>query len=850
VGRGPLSIPASGTIAAPATIGVSVSSVLSPTFKDYGAFSTVFDPALRALFLSNGLDFLYHVIDSTLLLTGPIAPKDAQTVASTATRATATLTVSGNFSDGDLIQVGRPGQIGNGFVTMKTTLDVSSNADQVKIGVSATASLQNIADFINGVGKQDDVWHLGRHFGTVPTGEDWPWAKENDVTSTSNTATTCVFRARSYGTDGNSYLAVKVIGANITSFGTGSRFTGGAVGTGTQPGTGRFKYAYQRVRAKDHAATGITDTPAELTQGTNCNVNQTVFTDGNARDGIDHHRWLRSATGGSEFHTGRELPIGTAEPYVDDLSDEAITENDPYDDSIHRPYTSGYPTRTRYQDFYKGSLCGVGAVIQQDYSAGTANVAVDSASVVLSADARPKVDWIGRSFFVSGDSEEYLIVEVAENTRTLTLNVPFKSAEVDGAAVSYVVRDTRDPCEVFYSVQLLPNNFPPSQSVQGIKTASIVGATGCRTAFDAFNVWTRTNLWAVTGEPDAAMTPDLVAEKCGAWSNESIVDARGILYWIGPNGVFRWVDGTKPVCISSPDPIGGQVFGIRGTLERLNADQADGICGYFDPVTETVRWYVPLDGEPYNNYCLVYNTQTGAFFDHTALAVTACEAIEVPGGQSVALVGDAFGNLFQNDVGDTDVATGDLVATVASYDANTKTITVSGTPYSGTATTYTGGSVVHIDAFGNPQIGKVASGTSSTLVLAWGLATAPVVGDRVIVGEIPLTLLSSRTHLGAPDLYKKCETVTLAFSPGSGGRAWVSTAKDSDDVETVILRSSGLSDHVDLDESDGEHVFWTRTPRGRRVQVEVFALGLGAHVELLAVMPNITTASPLVAETP
>lgn len=856
-GIGQIVLASTGTIAQPARIDVSVGSVLSTVLKDHGPVSMAFDPALRATFLANGMDFLYHALDGSLLLTGPRAPKTAQTLASTAVRATATLTCSGNFSDGDLIQVGKPGVLGNGYIEVKTTLNTASSADQVKIGASLTASLLNIKNFVNDVGQQGDTWWNGR---MAAFGQDYKGAFKNpalnDVEVTASDATTASFRAKTYGTIGNSYLARKVTGAAITSFGTSSLMSGGAVGTGTEPGTGTYGYGRTHLRKEDFYESGISPL-AELTQGVNCNVNQTDFVDAPSRDGITHDRWYRTETGGSVLRNGKDVVVGTSEPYVDNLSDVAITTGDhfEYEDDLHRPYASGYPVRYRYNAFFKGCLFGVGAVLAQDYTAGTANVAgpdtTASDQVTLSASARPKEDWIGRAFKVNADAEDYLIVDVVEATRVLTLNRTYNGTT--NTTASYTVRDNRDPSEVYHSVSLFPNSYPPTQSIQGIKTASTIGATGIGATEDAVLVWTRTNLWRLVGDPSSAFRPEFIADKCGSWSNAGVVvGPLGALYWIGPNGVMEMskAAGAIPRCISNlPVRKGDIARGITGTLNRINAEYADGICGFYDPVVNVIRWFVPLDGEQFNNFYIELNVQTGAFYEGTCQAISACRLIEGVDGAQVSVLGTAFGNILQDRLGNADGGFGtELVAAVSSYNAQTKTITVSGTPFSSTATAYAGASVVHIaKSTGVVQRGVVESGTSSTLVLAWGLGTAPVAGDTISLGEIPVILESTKADRGAPDVEKRVTSVTLGFAPGSGGRAWLAAASDDDTPDVVTLRSTGNADYADLKDLDGEHLFWTRLERGRRFQLHVMALGPGVAMSFLAVVPNVKPMKQAVA---
>lgn len=825
-----------------------VGSTIAPSFvvRDTGAYDVLWYPPKRALVYANGRDFQHHVIDALCYLNGPRAPKNAPTLVSTGTRATAVLTVNATPADGETVTVGfASGAVGSYTFTFKTAL-TRGVVNEVLIGGSASAAIANAEQFINGSNSSSpgvngtDFW-LGSLYGTDSYAH-WSGVHKIEVSATS--ASTITFRAIAAGTEGNSYVSTETLGAAGSQFAGGSAvFTGGAVGTGFAPAAGTYEGAYAFLRHEDDAQTAI-GASTEVINEQAWNLTFSAYDTPATRDEIDFFRIFRTTVDGSQFF---RIGEDASSPFTDSVDDEDINDSDfsEYDPSIYRPYHSGYPDRYVCHAIYKGCLFGAGAEIAAQYSAGTADCdPTGAATVVLSAAARPKTDWINRTFAVDGDAvTDYRIVEVDESTRTLTLNKAYEGAAAGTA--SYTVTDDRDPFELYYTPPLLFNNWPPENSVKGITGRDPAGVVALRAAWQALLAWTKTSVWRIHGDPESGFDFNHDHDGCGAYNQSSVVEADGEVFWLGPDGIFRMAEGGAPVSVSKPAFSEGAARGIEGTLARITDSAVRGVVGNYNPTEDVIRWWVPMDGVPYNTHAIVYSLQSGAFtLDETSI-VTDAKTITGSDGASYTLTGDAHGTVWQNDIGNVDGGFGfEPVQAISTYTASTRSVVLSGTP---ALPTTSGGlrgvPVYHKSATGLIQRQIIASNTADTIVLVAPFDTAPATADQVVIGDIRHRALSSKSDFGTPESKKMLSSVTVAAIPTTNGQMWVAGASDDSDP-TLQTRRSGSDDDYDLTSTDGQKTFLVRRGPGFRVQVEINAFGSGVDMAITNVTVVTRERSP------
>lgn len=802
MGVGAISLVSPGAITAPTSLTAVVSSALTTVFKDYGLSDVIPLPSLKALLWCNGLDFQYHVLDGAQYLNGPLAPGVAPTAVSTATQATVVMTFTGVPTDGSIIQIGKPGVTLNGTAIWKSTLDPTLAMDQIKIvGGDQDACMTNLYEFINGTGVQGTDFYSAR---MATFGYDKPsWDVENDIEASAidTTANTLTLRAKTYGPVGNSYLAIEVIADGAYSFPT-AVFSGGAAGTktnsGAAPSNGTYKHGLARFRDDDFAQTAIS--PISTTQNGG-NVDMTISWTEAAptRDGISHTRIFRSTVGGgSQFYRAGD---DATSPFTDTLPDTTITGDFAvqYDGRFKRPFTAGYPTRRRFGTIYRGSAFMAGVHPHGKYSIGTVSVTNASTTATFSATTKFKTDVIGMDLLVTDDSIAYTVVDFVEATRVATLNRAYAGG-TNGTA-GYVLSDPRNPFAIDYSVANLFNDWPPGQNIEGVSSSDPTGITGIVTSQDTLIAFTRTGMFRIEGSPETLFRIVPVAEGCGAYTNQAVLNIEGLLLWLGPDGIYEWGGGGTPSSLSNPtEAEAGVSKGIAQTLARINPEQVGQIVANYNRTGNIVRWFVPLDGSPWNSHAIVLDLQTGAFSLDKVPPVTAAWSETTPTGDFVTVVGTAFGEVIQLDVGTSDGAYGfDPVAAYSSYSAATKTVTLTTTPLPTSGDGLKGVAVLKVDATGGVEWGYISTNTSGTFATVTPFTTAPTTGDVFIFGGIEWRLESSRCDYGSVESRKRLSSVHASFAAQTvAGQVWCYGAKGQDTGTVFNLRSSGVADYANL----------------------------------------------------
>lgn len=853
MGIGVIDIETTGSITAPAALSPSVSAALTAVYAGIGGGSAILFPSLKAVAVCNGIDFQFHYRDGAQYLTGPLAPYTAPTVASTATRATVVLTFTGATNalaapaNNDIIQIGAPGQVFNGAITFKTTLDPTAYVDQVLIGANVDATISNLTKFLNNTGTQGSEYFSARQANGLIEPGTTGWSQYNGIeVSTSQaygvptaTTATITFRAVAAGTVGNSYFSVEVIDAGGKMTFASATFSGGTVGSGTAPAAGVYRYAYAHQRSGDFAATAVSN-QAELETLVNANVTVSAYDAPPTRDGMTSYRIFRTTTDGSQLYQDVDT---VASPATDDQTDADVQGDfrEVYDETITRPYGAGYPTRYRAHAMFKGSVFGVGAIIAAEQTRGNATVVADSRTVTMSA-LYCTTRLIGRTFSITSSEitkqDKYVIVDVDEAAGTLTLNRPYEAA---GATTTYSILDDRNPYAVYYCEPELLNNWPATYSIEGIVGKDGIGCTAIRAFMDRLVVWTRTGTWLILGSIESGFRFVPLGQGNGCWGPEAVVEADGVLLWWGPDGIFWWAGSGEPSKLSEPDWDGQDIpLGLQATVESVNPEAASGIVSAYNPTTGKVCWWAPVDGSLWNNKVVVLNVQTKGFSFASCDAVTAAAVVTGPDGTNLTLTGDAYNRLWQQELGYSDGAYGfETVHDITVYTVATPSLTVAGTPFPTSSGGLSGVPVyVVAAATGAVQRRTITSNTSSVLTLDSAFDTTPTVGDQIVVGGIPFRIQTTKFSLDAPDIRKTLSSVTVQFEPTTDGQLWCA-ASINDDDPTVHVNQTGLADFADLTSDTGRKVYELRKGQGRTIQLELFAIAPGFDLAVIGYVPTI-----------
>ena len=846
-----------GALTAPSSaVTLTLGTALSTLIRETGLYTAIPIPSTRSVFISHGIEAMRHVLNGAHYRIGILAPQAAQTVAPTGTRASSVLTITTNPNDGDRIQLGaQPDGTFSEYIYFKTTLNTTTfTAAQVLIGANIAATLNNLDALIQGTGTNGTEYYDADQMTRNGFYSSTYWHTKHLVErSAINTgAGTITFRSTIAGVIGNGFNSKVDVGGARMAFSNTPLMAGGVAGTGTAPAAGEYDYAYQHYRSGDGALSGRSAL-ASITSADNTNINQTNFVDASTRYGATHFRQLRTATGGVDLWRVQDTTIATSEPYVDSLN--TGTESDigtlvgvgaiPYEETIYRLYAAGPPTVGRYAAVYKGSVWTGGALRAADITRGTVTIVDESYTATFSTTLAMKEKCIGRTLQVSGDVDEYLIVDVDEAAGTVKLGLPYSGT---ATAANYTVSDKRNPFSLYYSEPLLPNNFPSGNEIGDITSLDQSGISGLKAAWDSLIAWTKTGVWRIYGDHESGFRLQNIGEGMGCFSGGSVVDVEGTLFWLGRDGIYMWTGSGDPQSISEPpSPAGTFPRGIQRTLDRINFDEAEMIVSVYNPSTKCIIWAVPLDGETKNNYGIVYDTQSGAFtMDHLP-SITAMTAVPGVSGSHVTIGGDAYGNIFQLEIGNCDGCFGvEPVQTFSSHSLGTNTTTFTGSPGMPTSNNGLSGiPVLHISTSGVIQRNKIASNTASTITVTNPWDTAPANGIFVL-GGILLDVKTAKYDFGHPLAYKWLDRTVVSFDPqASEGQIYVAAGVDNNEPALFNNRKLGTTDWGDLTDTDGEKEFPNRTDRGRRLVQRFISISPGMEVVLMSFSSYIGTNVPL-----
>ncbi len=838
---GTLTLKSPGAVTAPSTVGFVLGSATGAALRDHGPSDLIPIPSLKGVMFCDGIDFQYHAIDATSYVTGPLAPGVAPVSTPSAVRATATVTYTAATrpADGDEYRISNTTSPGAGYViTYKDTLPTShtfGTAVYIKRGANLAACIASVAAFFAKTAVEGTDYFVQ----SLTSMSDVVDYLGCSISAT--TATVVTYRQNTFGTGGNSAVVVKVTDGDATW--AVSTFAGGSTGTGTTPpGIGRYIHTIARVRNGDHAQTAISPT-VSVTQDSPGQIVVGTFGTPPTRDNETHTRTFRSTiNGGEQFYKEGDT---TASTFTDTLADSTITGEGAllYDSSKYRPYAGGYPTRRRYGTLYRGSVYLTGAVMEAQRTDGTVAVSVGSFAFTFTG-TKYKTNIIGRTLRIGSETNEYLIVDFTESTQAGLFNIVYAGA----ATTSYTLIDERNPYGIEWCVPNKPNQWPTANSLEGVSSPDGSGATGIKTAFDSVCLWTRTGLWQIQGDP-AQTIPRFVpvCEGVGAYCGAAIASADGLVYWLGPDGIWGWAGSGTPESISNPsNPAAGSPRGIGDTLSRINAEQVNGIVCDYNRTENVIRWWVPLDGSTFNNHVIVFDTQTGAFAVDDSPPVTCAASIVGADGDYHTLVGTAFGEVWELDLSTSDGAYGfDPLASWSSYSAITKVVAITGTTLPTTGNALAGVAVAKVAANSwPPEIAYIASNTSGGFTTIAPFATAPAAGDKFVFGAIAYRIQSSKCDFGLPEMPKRLASLCVSFTPQTSttqGQLWCGAACGDNDPTMTALRSTSLPGWADLTSSQGRHLFVLNRGHDPRVQYELYALMPGFDVSIASWKAEIPT---------
>lgn len=792
-GIGAITLDAAGAVTAPSAMPFSLPTVETVRTHPYALAHFAPMPAEHGVLWADGISPIRHYVTS-VLGTGLLAPSAAPTVTPTGTRATTRLDCSsGAIEDGDTVYLGSwgLGETLNGSVRFVTTLSASPFYSEVVRGASNTTALAALKTFLNQTGAEGVDYYTRYDLSGLMEG-------------TTATSTDLTIRALAYGTAANAWVCVftdvdggdpnirfELEGSNTAS----AVFAGGAAGTGTTPSGGTYQYAYTYVREDDGAESGLSPT-AEADNGGGGKINLADLA-ASADTSVDYTRVYRTTVGGGLFYRVDEIDDNTT-IYGDTLADSTITNFGAtvFDARLHRSYRAGMPPSGRYVARFQGRWFTAGALLAATYSTGTAATTKGDETVTVSG-GYPRTAWVGRTFQASTLSDTYTIMSVDEAAGTFELDRDYEGIDTDADAtaysgLSYTVKDLRDPYEVFWSEPGMPNNWAVTSSLKGVTSPDGRGVTGIYAAYESLIVFTRQNVWRLTGS-DGLYQVHLVSDKCGCVSGHTVVMDAGRMFWLGADGVYAWDGNGEPTNITTPPGQAEQVRGQDDTIARLSLGHVHRAVAVNDQQEGELRFYVPLDGGRTNRHALVFDLQNGGFALDDCEDITAAWVLQGPDGEDHAFTGDITGAVYEEGLSTSDVVYGiEQVVTVAS--STVRSATASGTPFSTTSNGYWGAPVWHVSADGTFTRNCVATNTSSALTYR-RFMTAPTATTQMVLGGILLWAQTGRYDYGDRRQEKVVSGITVSHSPESDGQYFFFSAYGQGDfaIPTVGWTAGDLT---------------------------------------------------------
>lgn len=766
-----LPLTAEGAVTAPSgTFALTVPTAETETFLDVGPVTTLELPEFGWA-IADGVNPLRLVTRGAVYNCGGQAPGVAPTIVA-GTRSAARLDTDQGGAyvivSGDRIHL--ISATISGVVEFVSALGIGV-VHEVLIGANTASALANLKKFINKTGVE------GLDYQTNPAYIQF----ENFLLVGTDTGTDLTISALLYGTAGHSYVCTwdGAAGPRFENAAAAATtvFADGVDASGTAPLAGTYRYFYTHYRDADGAETGPSPI-ASVVQGSNANISLSVLT-ANADTTFDFTRIYRTETLGVEFFLVGTVPRATT-TFTDDVLDVDLARSVSYNNLLFRSYTEGMPARGKALALWKGRLVTLGANLHAEYTRGTVAVAgpdtTASATVTFSVKGVTTM-MVGRTFQVNATSEEYRILSVSESARTAVLDRLYAGAT--NATASFGIRDAYDASRIRMSVPFLFNQWPEDESPGRVDTDDVLGGTALlvvgaveQSRLIAFS---RTSVVIVTGDGAESWEMNKIAEGVGCVGARLVVGVEGGGMFLSPDGFYVIGPDGVLACISSPKAPKKRVAqGIDGTVARIAWANVEQGYAEYDRAERVVIFGLPLDGADVPNYEIVFDLQNSTWSLYKRGEWTALSRITLAGGGQALLAGDREGWLWQANVGESDGFYGAEAVQTLTGAQTVRVLTVSGTPF----TTDEGGKpviVLYADGV-TVAYAKVASSTTSALMLTEDLATAPAANDQVVLGGIGWQAKTGFTTFGEEYRSKTVRSVTLRHAPTTRGAYFLSFA--------------------------------------------------------------------------
>ena len=415
---------------------------------------------------------------------------------------------------------------------------------------------------------------------------------------------------------------------------------------------------------------------------------------------------------GTTYYIVEEIANDTVTQYDIDVSDTTLitgTATATHDDFGHEPPPlSLCIAECRGFTFVGGHT-----------SATIGTVTTNGTTTVTGTSFPTNID--GRFIRFDSESEVYTIF-TRDSATSLTLDRAYTGA--NGTHTSLVVSKT--PSRIYWSRSGSPESFKQLERARDMlqgKNDTLVGMTDYIGDLWVFGRYSMERLVFVSN-PATGERID-VAGSYGLWNQRCLIRIEGQLFGWGTNGVWV-INGARPQWVSER---------IDTTVkDNIDYSYSDKFHGEYDPQTKIMRWWYVASGDTQCKRSITYDLERNQFSLDTYRNEINSSCIGPDSTNNIHMYVCDDGYTWDHEgVTDGVPNTTDRKYTVAS--GTSTTITVSET-INGTTAQWAGVTIYNA----TQDISTILTGISSSTVFTCSTWNAPVFGDIMYVGSIPLKI--------------------------------------------------------------------------------------------------------------
>ncbi len=369
--------------------------------------------------------------------------------------------------------------------------------------------------------------------------------------------------------------------------------------------------------------------------------------------------------------------------------------------------------------------------------------------------------WAGRLFTLGSTAKAYRITAITgTNGAILSETYTGASGVVTGATIISATPDM-----LYWTRAGFPESWNPTSFARRVLQNQSDVPSGLASYNDALYLFGQRTMRALDYASDPA-TGSLVqvATEMGLWNQRCLIEAGGRLYGWGRSGVWM-INGLIPQHISRP--IDALIDGSNASLlTNFDSSKIDHFHGVYDPRERVLQWFYATADDTYPKHGIAYDLDRQTWSTRVwkqgirASCLTTGGTTNPPralladeNGHSWYMTQDRFDGVDPTylSVGVLEVVTGttSVITVVESLPTSTGTANLNG--------------VMVTTSSGAERL--ISSNTANTITLATPLASLPLAGAELYLGQINY-VFKSKWITGSLDDKKRPAYCTVQMVPG------------------------------------------------------------------------------------